>query len=105
MVESRKTIRVKFDHKHLVTLMAIDGTWRRSCVLMDVSQTGAKLKIEGSADVLRAKEFFMLLSTTGLAFRRCELIWVEGSAVGVHFISNDPRKQRSMSQPDRREAK
>jgi hypothetical protein len=85
--------------------MGTDGTWRRSCMLVDVSETGAKLQIEGSTDVLRAREFFMLLSSTGLAFRRCELIWVEGSNVGVHFVSNDPRKRRLKTQVEEESAK
>lgn len=46
--------------------MAIDGTWRRSSVLKDVSESGAKLKIEGSVEGLHLKEFFLLLSSTGL---------------------------------------
>jgi hypothetical protein len=70
---------------------------------MDVSETGAKLRIEGSPDVLRSKEFFMLLSTTGLAFRRCELVWVDGSDVGVHFVRNGALK-KSTSKRDRRPA-
>ncbi len=73
--------------------MGTDGTWRRSCVLVDISESGAKLKIYGAPDVLRAMEFFMLLYCTGLAFRRCKLIWVEGSSVGVHFVSNDLRRR------------
>ena len=104
MVDSRRAHRVRFDHKYPVTLMGTDGTWRRSCVLVDVSDTGAKLEIEGSPDVLRAKEFFMLLSTTGLAFRRCELIWAEGSNVGVHFVRNGLRK-KATSELDRRSTK
>ncbi|MFL5239225.1 MAG: PilZ domain-containing protein [Rhizomicrobium sp.] len=95
MVNSRKALRVKFEHKHPVTLMGTDGTWRRSCVLADISESGAKLQIEGSPDVLRAKEFFMLLSTTGLAFRCCELIWVDGSNVGVHFVQKGSSKQKA----------
>jgi hypothetical protein len=41
--------------------------------------------------VLRAREFFLLLSSTGLAFRRCELVWVDGSQVGVRFTSADKK--------------
>jgi hypothetical protein len=105
MVENRKAPRVNFDHKHQVTLMGIDGTWRRSCILLDVSQSGAQLEIEGSPEVLKAREFFMSLSTTGLAFRRCELVWVQGAAVGIRFISNDARKQVAGSQADGRQAR
>jgi hypothetical protein len=95
--ESRKATRVHFDQLHPVNLMGVDGTWRRSCVLLDVSQTGAKLEIEGSPDVLRAREFFLLLSSTGLAFRRCELVWVDGTQVGVKFTAADKKKKAQQS--------
>ncbi|WP_024507503.1 PilZ domain-containing protein [Bradyrhizobium sp. ARR65] len=84
--ESRKSSRVRLEHKHPVNLMGVDGTWRRSCVLLDVSATGAKIEVEGSIDVLRAREFFLLLSSTGLAFRRCELVWIDGAMAGVRFV-------------------
>jgi hypothetical protein len=38
--------------------------------MIDVSQTGARLLIEGSLEGLDLKEFFLLLSSTGLAYRR-----------------------------------
>ncbi len=91
--ESRKASRVQFEHPYPVNLMGVDGTWRRSCVLLDVSQSGAKLEVEGSPDVLRAREFFLLLSSTGLAFRRCELVWVDGTQVGVKFTNADKNKK------------
>jgi hypothetical protein len=94
---SRKTHRIKFEHKHAVNLMGIDGTWRRRCVLLDVSETGAKLEVEGSITVLQSKEFFLLLSSTGLTFRRCELIWIDGSQAGVQFIRNKPGKQEALT--------
>ncbi|MGY4624846.1 PilZ domain-containing protein [Bradyrhizobium sp. USDA 4486] len=87
--DGRKAARVRMDHRQPVNLMGSDGTWRRSCVLLDVSQTGAKLEVEGTLDVLQAKEFFMLLSSTGLAYRRCELVWIDGTTAGVHFITAD----------------
>ena len=89
--DGRKALRVKMDHKQPVNLMGSDGTWRRSCVLLDVSQTGAK--VEGTLDVLQAKEFFLLLSSTGLAYRRCELVWIDGTVAGVHFITADGKKK------------
>jgi PilZ domain len=91
--ENRRANRVQFEHAHPVNLMGVDGTWRRSCVMLDISQSGAKLEIEGSPEVLRAREFSLLLSSTGLAFRRCELIWVDGTQVGVKFISADKGKR------------
>ena len=93
--ESRKSLRVRMDHRQPVNLMGSDGTWRRTCVLLDVSETGAKIEVEGTLDVLQAKEFFMLLSSTGLAYRRCELVWIDGTMAGVHFITATTKKERS----------
>lgn len=66
--------------------MAIDGTWRRGCTLKDVSDTGARLMVDTSIEGLSLKEFFLLLSSTGLAYRRCELAWVNGEQLGVNFL-------------------
>ena len=90
--DGRKANRVRMDHKQAVNLMGSDGTWRRSCVLLDVSDTGAKIEVEGTLDVLKAKEFFMLLSSTGLAYRRCELVWIDGTMAGIHFIHPNGKK-------------
>ncbi len=97
--ENRKTNRVRFEHKHAVNLMGADGTWRRSCVLLDVSATGAKIEIEGSVDVLQAKEFFLLLSSTGLAFRRCELVWIDGCSAGIRFVKPKPAGKKAEPKP------
>jgi len=95
--EHRRASRVRFDHRHPATLMGVDGTWRRSCNLLDVSASGAKIEIEGSTEILQSKEFFLVLSSTGLAFRRCEMIWIDGSQVGVKFIENDKGKKQAHS--------
>jgi len=76
--DSRKDRRVKFERGFEVFLMAIDGTWRRNCILVDVSQTGAKLMVEGSIEGLQLKEFFLLLTSTG-----------------SRFISNDGQKPKN----------
>jgi len=91
--DGRKTTRVKLDHKQPVNLMGSDGTWRRGCVLLDISQSGAKIEVEGTLDVLQAKEFFLLLSSTGLAYRRCELVWIDGTTAGVRFVSAESKKK------------
>jgi len=90
----RRAERVQLEHRHPVNLMGVDGTWRRKCVMLDVSTTGARLEVEGTLDVLQAQEFFLLLSSTGLAYRRCELIRVDGCEVGVRFILEKKKKGR-----------
>jgi hypothetical protein len=90
----RKSDRIRFEHfSEPVNIVAIDGTWRRQCLLRDVSATGAQLEIEGTTDVFQAKEFFLVLSSIGTAFRRCELVWINGLTVGVRFIVENKRKK------------
>ena len=91
---ARKADRVRLENRYPVNLMGVDGTWRRSCVLVDVSATGARLEVDGSLEVLKAQEFFLILSSTGLAFRRCELVRIDGSEVGVRFIADKKAKGR-----------
>jgi hypothetical protein len=94
--ERRNGDRVTFERGIPAFMMAIDGTWRRNCIMEDVSEVGAKLTIEGSVEGLHLKEFFLLLSSTGLAYRRCELSWVNGDQIGVSFLKQgDKRKKGS----------
>jgi len=91
----RKSGRVDFERAIRVYIMGIDGTWRRECMMVDVSQTGARLRIEGSAEGLDLKEFFLLLSSTGLAFRRCQLVRMDGDQIGVRFLARDKAIKKS----------
>jgi len=38
----RKSARVDFERGIPAYMMGIDGTWRRDCLMIDVSQTGAR---------------------------------------------------------------
>jgi PilZ domain len=93
----RKHERVDFEHGVQVYMMGIDGTWRRNCLMVDVSQTGARLSVEGSLQGLDLKEFFLLLSSTGLAYRRCRMIRLAGDQIGVEFVK--PGKATSRKKP------
>src|SRR6266853_4840325 len=95
----RKSERVDFERGIRVYIMGIDGTWRRDCMMIDVSQTGACLRIEGSLEGLDLKEFFLLLSSTGLAFRRCQMVRVTGDQIGVKFLARDKAKRPMTRQP------
>lgn len=95
MPERRSGDRVVFERGFTAHMMGIDGTWRRSCIMEDVSEIGAKLTVEGSVEGLNLKEFFLLLSSTGLAYRRCELSWVNGDQIGVTFLKQVDKKKRN----------
>src|ERR1700709_692074 len=90
----RKYERVDFESGIHVYMMGIDGTWRRDCLMIDVSQTGARLSVEGSLEGLDLREFFLLLSSTGLAYRRCRMVRLHGDQVGVEFLKVTTAKTR-----------
>jgi len=85
---SRKSVRVSFERGYDVNIIAIDGTWRRSCTMLDVSDTGARLVVHESIEGLKVNEFFLVLSPTGRVYRRCELIRVNGDEIGVRFLKS-----------------
>jgi hypothetical protein len=77
--------------------MAIDGTWKRECSIREVSETDATLIVDGSVEGLSLTEFFLLLSSTGLAYRRCQLDQVNGTHIRVSFLR---RKQKTIGGDD-----
>ena len=86
--------RVTFSRGYGVCIMGIDGTWRRDCMLNAISDNDAILTVEGSIQGLNLKEFFLLLSSTGLAYRRCELVRVNGAEIDVQFLKVAKKKKR-----------
>jgi hypothetical protein len=102
--ERRSDHRVVFERGFPAQMMGIDGTWRRACILEDVSETGAKLTVETSVEGLHLKEFFLLLSSTGLAYRRCELGWVNGDQIGVNFLKPGDKKKKNPRPQEEEEA-
>ena len=93
--------RVAFSHGYGVCIMGIDGTWRRDCLLNAISDSDAILTVEGSIQGLNLKEFFLLLSSTGLAYRRCQLVRVNGAEIDVAFLKGRGREKRSDASPNR----
>lgn len=76
--------RVQFSAPLRVRILAIDGTWFRNGVLLDASDSGARLEVEGS--MADAKEFFLMLSfNVPPAYRRCKMVWLNGNQLGVRF--------------------
>jgi hypothetical protein len=93
--------RVTFGRGYSVWIMAIDGTWRRSCLLKAVSAVDADLTLEGSIEGLNLKEFFLLLSSTGLAYRRCELVKVNGADIEIRFLNTRGKGKKQQARSDR----
>lgn len=92
-------LRVAFDHPPAMHTTSIDGTWRRACILMDVSESEATLEIDGSVEGSNLSEFFLLLSSMGLAYRRFELDWVKGLQLGVKFLRRRRGEHKEKNEP------
>ena len=91
--EKRTGRRVRFEQVVQARMMGIDGTWQRECVVDDVSDGGAKLRVNDTIEGLPLQEFFLVLSSTGLAYRHCRLAWVNGDQVGVSFLGRKKAKR------------
>jgi hypothetical protein len=102
MTERRNVDRVQFGRGYSAKIMAIDGTWQRDCSIGDISERGAKLIIHGSVSGLEINEFFLVLSATGSAHRRCQRIWLNGDEVGVRFLRDQstagPRRRKTRAE-------
>ena len=92
--DRRRHDPVEFERGIDVRLMAIDGTWHRGCTMREVGDAGARLVVQDSVEGLNLNEFFLVLSSTGLAFRRCELVRVDGAEIGVRFVVPDRKRKR-----------
>jgi hypothetical protein len=98
MPQPKDVQSVTFERPLPAQMMAIDGTWRRPCSVKTISEAGATLWLEASIKGLALTEFFLVLSTTGLAYRRCELDRVNGAEIAVKFLrAKDKRKARMKS--------
>lgn len=91
--DRRKNGRVEFERGFPAIMAALDRSWQRHCLMDDVSDGGARLKIKESVEGLNLKEFILLLSANGQAFRRCELSWVKDDEIAVRFVKFDPRRR------------
>jgi hypothetical protein len=93
----RKANRVEFSLGVPVQIVATDGGWSRKCLMMDAAVGGAKLVVKESVEGLDLREFFLALSATGAAFRRCELVWLAGNEMGVRFLGHENQSGKKTS--------
>lgn len=91
----RKTARVQFEHKHLVNLMGVDRTWRQTLTLLDASESRRQARGRTLPTPPRQKKTFSWFYPPPMAFRRCELVWVNGPHVGVRFITEKTNKKNT----------
>lgn len=93
----RKFRRVEFSTEIPVAVVAVDGTWRAPCLLMDVADGGAQLLFKEPLRSEKLTECFLSLSTIGGAFRRCEIVWAHENKMGVRFVERFSKNLTSNS--------
>jgi len=85
--EKRKAIRRSADQS--VAILTSDGSLVCECVLVDVSDTGCRLRLQvpdGEEPPEILPTFILSLSKRGNLFRQCETVWQRDGEVGVRFI-------------------
>jgi hypothetical protein len=93
---TRKTERVTFTEPLPAAIVAIDGTWSRQCLVIDVSAEGARLRVDGSLEKLNLDEFFLLFPSSGVTYRWCRLVWVNGETLGLCFLRKSTKAIREL---------
>ncbi len=84
---------VTFERAYKARLVGIDGTWWRSCEVVEVSASGAQIAVDSYPGKL--DEFFLVLSSIGTpAHRRCKAVWIRGERMGVEFLGARAGKKR-----------
>lgn len=88
--EQRKNIR-RFVQQG-ARLINLDGSVLAPCLMVDISEAGARLKVEEAIPL--PQEFILLLSHDGRLHRMCSIIWRTRNIVGVKFLSSPPAEEK-----------
>ena len=81
-IEQRRSIR---EHVHFPAWTEIDdGSQRRECTVLDISETGARIMVSSQARF--PKEFWLVFSKDGTRRRRCRRVWHSNRQIGVTYL-------------------
>jgi len=80
-MERRRSPRRVVDYPVWLAL----GPAPRDCILHDVSDGGANLRLPVAEDL--PDEFVLLLTRDGSRNRRCRIVWRNAQQVGVRFVA------------------
>ena len=84
--EHRRSTRRRVEQPVLMT--SVEGTIIGQCTMLDISSSGARLKINGEVDV--PELFTLRLSKLdGKLKRHCTVAWRKDKQVGVRFVTAD----------------
>lgn len=78
--QKRTERRLKQDFGALILL---DGFARRACKVVDMSEGGARLAIDGKTVLPKT---FNVVFTPNASGKACQLVWQNGRTVGIKFV-------------------
>jgi PilZ domain len=81
-IERRRSLREQVQFPAWIDVG--DGSQPRSCAVVDVSESGARLMI--SFPALLPREFWLFLTKDGLRRRKCRMVWYTDTQVGVKYL-------------------
>jgi PilZ domain len=81
-VERRRSIREQVQIPAWID--ACDGSQLRSCAIVDVSESGARIMV--SSPALLPKDFWLVLTKDGMKRRLCRMVWCTDTQVGVKYL-------------------
>ena len=55
----------------------------KPCLISDVSQTGARIDVGNPNDL--PDEFMLFMTRNASMRRKCQVMWRDGTRIGVHF--------------------
>ena len=82
--------------------VAQKGKPLHGCIVADISESGARLKIEDGEAI--PDEFVLVLSRGGATRRKCCVVWRNKTHVGVEFSSSRSAKMNAMLKARRAKA-
>ena len=84
--ERRIFDRYRFSQGHGMRIVGSGGKWECPCTMVDISDTGARLRLGIHVPGLDLSEFTLMLSKFGDSQRKCTIVWQDGDYIGVRFL-------------------
>jgi len=88
-VEHRRSRRFRLSYRAWI---ASAGARPQPCALVDISDSGARLRVENPDAV--PERFAALFTTRGEPRRRCRVVWRSPKEIGVVFENHSPMAAR-----------
>ncbi|MGE0752845.1 MAG: PilZ domain-containing protein [Variibacter sp.] len=77
--------------KHAGRIISVDGVLSISCIVLDISESGARIAVENPADV--PEEFILSFVDNARVSRLCQQVWRSDHHLGIKFTAAPPPRR------------